>query len=70
MASEPNIRKYGSLFQSVKLVAWSFLGIRSRAGYHEDLGRVNPLHVIAVGLVGALLLVGGLIMVATWVVGK
>lgn len=70
MASEPNNRKYGSLFQSVKLVAWSFLGIRSRAGYQEDLGRVNPLHVIAVGLVGALLLVGGLIMVATWVVGK
>jgi len=70
MASEHKNRKYLSLLQSVKLVAWSFLGIRSRAGYEEDLGRVNPLHVVAVGLVGALLLVGGLIMVATWVVGK
>ncbi len=70
MAPEHKNRKHVSLLQSVKLVSWSFLGIRSRAGYEEDLGRVNPLHVVAVGLVGALLLVGGLIMVATWVVGK
>ena len=51
-------------------MAWSFLGIRSRAGYQEDLARVNPMHVLAVGLVAALLLVLGLILLATWVVGK
>jgi hypothetical protein len=31
---------------------------------------VNPMHVLAVGLVAALLLVLGLILLATWVVGK
>jgi flagellar biogenesis protein FliO len=51
-------------------VAWSFLGIRSRAGYQDDLAKVNPMHVVAVGLVGALLLVLGLIGLASWVVGK
>jgi hypothetical protein len=56
--------------RSVKLVAWSFLGIRSRAGYQEDLAKVNPLHVVAVGICAALLLVVGLIGVANWVVGK
>lgn len=66
----PAKARSASLWHSVKLVAWSFLGIRSRAGYQEDLARVNPMHVVAVGLVGALLLVLGLIVLATWVVGK
>lgn len=56
--------------RSVKLVAWSFLGIRSRAGYQDDLAKVNPMHVVAVGLAAALLLVVALIGLASWVVGK
>ena len=59
-----------SFLRSVKLVAWSFLGIRSRAGYQDDLAKVNPMHVVLVGLIGALLLVLGLISLATWVVAK
>jgi len=59
-----------SALQSIKLVAWSFLGIRSRSGYQEDLTRVNPMHVVAVGVVGALLLVVGLIGLVNWVVAK
>ncbi|MCF8147689.1 MAG: DUF2970 domain-containing protein [Sulfuritalea sp.] len=59
-----------SFWRSVKLVAWSFLGIRSRAGYQDDLAKVNPMHVVLVGLIGALLLVLGLITLATWVVAK
>jgi len=70
MAMEPGKSKSSSLLHSVKLVAWSFLGIRSRTGYQEDLARVNPMHVVVVGLVGALLLVLVLIMLATWVVSK
>ena len=59
-----------SALRSVKLVAWSFLGIRSRSGYQEDLARVNPMHVVAVGIIGALLLVLGLIGLVNWVVAK
>ena len=59
-----------SFWRSIKLVAWSFLGIRSRAGYQDDLAKVNPMHVVLVGLMGALLLVLGLISLATWVVAK
>ena len=59
-----------SFLRSIKLVAWSFLGIRSRAGYQNDLAKVNPMHVVLVGLMGALLLVLGLITLATWVVAK
>ncbi len=70
MADEPNKVPSASWWRSVKLVAWSFLGIRSRAGYQDDLAKVNPMHVVAVGLAGALLLVLALIGLASWVVSK
>ena len=57
-----------SFLRSVKLVAWSFLGIRSNKGYRDDLAKVNPQHVVLVGLVGAVVLVVGLISLAKWVV--
>jgi hypothetical protein len=59
-----------SFLSSVKLVAWSFLGIRSSKGYRDDLAKVNPLHVVLVGIAGALLLVAGLISLAKWVVAS
>jgi len=54
----------------MKTVAWSFLGIRKRSDYQQDLARVNPLHVIAVGIVGALLFIALLIGIVNWVVAK
>ena len=59
-----------SIFGSVKLVAWAMLGIRSSKGYREDLAKVNPLHVVIVGLVGAAGLVIGLVTLVNWVVAK
>ena len=62
--------KSGSLGRSMKLVAWSMLGIRSRKGYQEDLSKVNPVHVLLVGFVSVLLLVVALIGLVNWVVAK
>ena len=59
-----------TLLRSLKTVAWSFIGIRSRAGLQEDMTKVNPLHVLLAGVVLVLVLVFGLIGLATWVVGK
>nr|WP_295768381.1 DUF2970 domain-containing protein [Rhodoferax sp.] len=59
-----------SVWRSVKMVAWSFLGIRSNRAYQEDLSKVNPMHVLVVALVGVLLLVVGLISLVNWVVAK
>nr|WP_315491732.1 DUF2970 domain-containing protein [uncultured Rhodoferax sp.] len=57
-----------SPLRSIKLVAWSFLGIRSKSAYQEDLSKVNPIHVLVVALVGVLLLIAGLISLVNWVV--
>jgi hypothetical protein len=59
-----------SVWRSVKMVAWSFLGIRGNRAYQEDLSKVNPMHVLVVALVGVLLLVVGLISLVNWVVAK
>ena len=58
----------GSLPQTVKAVAWAFLGIRKNSDYQSDLGQLNPFHLIAVALVGAALFVGGLIALVHWIV--
>ena len=54
--------------RSIKAVAWAFLGIRKKSAYQEDLGKLNPLHVIVVALVGVALFVGVLIALVNWVV--
>jgi Protein of unknown function (DUF2970) len=64
------VARKGSFFGTLRAVAWSFLGIRRGAGYEEDVSRLNPVHVVIAGIVGALLFVLGLVMLVKWVVGS
>ena len=57
-----------SLLRTVRAVAWSFIGIRKRSAYEEDLGKLNPFHVIVVALVAVALFVAGLIALVNWIV--
>jgi hypothetical protein len=57
-----------SFFRTVRTVLWSFVGIRRKSGYEEDLGQANPFHIIAVALGVVVLFVGGLIVLVNWVV--
>ncbi|HVZ44542.1 MAG TPA: DUF2970 domain-containing protein [Ramlibacter sp.] len=57
-----------SLLRTIKAVGWSFVGIRKRSEYEEDLGRLNPFAVIAVAIAAVALFVGGLIALVHWVV--
>lgn len=59
-----------SLWRSVRVVAWSFLGIRKGSESQEDMARVNPFHIIGVGIVAAALFVLGLVILVNWVVAK
>lgn len=60
----------GSFWRTVRAVAWSFLGVRRNSEFQEDMARINPFHIIAVGVAGALLFVGSLIALVNWVVAK
>ncbi len=68
-AAPAHTRK-GSIFKTVKAVLWSFVGLRSRGGYEQDVAQLNPVHIVIAGLVGVFVFVGSLILLATWVVGK
>jgi hypothetical protein len=59
-----------SFLGSMKLVAWSLLGIRSRKGHQEDFAKVNPMHVVLAGFIAVLLIVVSLIGLVHWVVAK
>lgn len=66
MATPP---QSGSLLSTVKAVLWGFLGLRQRGEYEKDIKRLNPLHLVAVGLVMAFIFVGALIALVNWVAG-
>lgn len=56
--------------QTLRAVGWSFFGIRRRADHEQDLAELNPLHVIVVGVLAALLFVATLAALVRWVVGS
>ena len=64
---KPSQRK-GSLLRTVRAVAWSLIGLRKGSEYQQDVEKLNPLHIIAVGLVAVFLLVMGLMALVNWVV--
>lgn len=68
--SLPVHRRKGSIFRTIKAVMWSFVGLRARGDYEQDVAQLNPVHIVVVGLVGIFVFVGSLIMLATWVVAK
>jgi hypothetical protein len=59
-----------NLLRTIKAVLWSFIGIRKRSGYEEDLGKLNPFAVIAVALVLVALFVTSLITLVHFVAAK
>jgi hypothetical protein len=68
MAAAPP--RKSSVWRTVKAVAWSFVGLRARGDYEEDLKNLNPLHIIAVGLAGIFVFVAVLVLLVNWVVAR
>ena len=69
-SSGHNAAPKASFGRSVKLVAWSFLGIRKNSEYKQDLASVNPLHIVVVAIGAVVIFVVGLIGFVNWVVAK
>jgi hypothetical protein len=68
--SDNPVARKGSLLQTAGAVAWSFFGVRRRADHAQDVSKLNPVHLVIAGLVGAALFVAGLVFVVRWVVGS
>ena len=65
----PNPKRKGTFMDTVRAVAWGFMGLRRNADYQKDIAKLNPLHLIAVGVGMAFVFVLVLILLVNWVAG-
>ncbi len=59
-----------SFFRAVQAVLWAFLGLRKNSEGQEDMAKLNPFHVLVVGISLAIIFVVGLIAFVNWVVAQ
>lgn len=59
-------RRKLNFFQTLKAVAWGFFGVRKGKGYHEDIAKLNPVHLIIAGILAAIIFVVVLVLAARW----
>ena len=64
------VRRKGSLRRTVGAVGWSFFGVRKGKDLERDIGELNPLHVVVVGVVLAALFVAALVAFVNWVIAS
>jgi DUF2970 family protein len=60
-------RRAGKALQTARAVAWAFFGVRNSREHQKDITQLKPLHLIVGAVVAAILFVGALLLLATWV---
>jgi flagellar biosynthesis/type III secretory pathway M-ring protein FliF/YscJ len=64
------VGRKASLGQTISAVAWSFFGVRRSKDHENDMAKLNPVHVIIAGVLGAALFVLMLVLLVRWVIGS
>jgi hypothetical protein len=59
-----------SLVQTISAVAWGFFGVRRGKDHENDMAKLNPVHVIIAGVLGAAVFVLALLLLIRWVVSS
>ena len=65
--STPVHTRKGSLLDTVRAVLWGFLGVRRKSDFQHDIAKLNPIHLLVVGVVLAFVFVAVLMGVVFWV---
>ena len=60
-------KRKGSFLQTMKAVGWSFFGVRKGSDYERDVSKLNPVHVVIAGVIGAVLFIIALLLLVNWV---
>ena len=63
-------QRKASFAATMKAVFWSFFGVRKRSDYERDAAKLNPLHVVIAGIIGAAIFVTVLVLIVKMVVGS
>jgi Protein of unknown function (DUF2970) len=59
-----------SFLATLKLVFWSFFGIRKKSDHESDIAKLNPLHIVIAGVLGAVFFITVLLMIVKAVVAQ
>ncbi len=57
-----------NLLFNIQIVAWGFLGLRSKKNFDKDIKNVNFLSLILTAFIGLLLFIGSLILIIKFIV--
>lgn len=63
-------QRKASFGATMKAVFWSFFGVRKRSDYEQDAARLNPIHVLIAGVIGAAIFVSVLVVIVKLVVAQ
>jgi hypothetical protein len=55
-------------WSTVKAVLWSFIGLRRRSDFEQDVQRLNPIAVMVTAVVLTLVFIIALMSIVRWVV--
>mgnify|MGYP003948398165 CR=1 FL=1 len=66
---QPATARKANFGQTFRAVAWSFLGIRRSADHAQDVKKLNPIHVVIAGVIGAAVFVIFLVLLVHFVIG-
>ncbi len=60
--NQPRRHENPSAWRTMKAVLWSFLGIRRRKDFQDDVAQLKPLHLMVAGVVLTFVFVIGLMV--------
>ncbi|MBB5390354.1 MULTISPECIES: DUF2970 domain-containing protein [unclassified Herbaspirillum] len=63
-------QRKASFGATMKAVFWSFFGVRKKSDYESDAARLNPVHVLVAGVIGAAIFVAVLVVIVKLVVAQ
>jgi hypothetical protein len=59
-----------SIFQIVKAVLWSMLGVRQQKGYEDDTAKITLKQAVIAGLIGGFIFVISMLTFVNFIIGQ
>ncbi len=57
MQEEITSKAAASMFQVIKAVLWSMIGVRGQKGYEDDIAKITPKQAIIAGIIGTIIFI-------------
>lgn len=61
-------KQKASMFQVMKAVSWSMLGVRQQKGYEDDTAKITLKQAVIAGLIGGVVFVVSMLTVVNFVI--